>query len=52
MANVKRRVYINDEDFYDILKNLQAEPLFKKLELTELFAIAIIYGKNKPINIF
>ena len=47
MANVKRRVYINDDDFYDILKKLQAEPLFKKLELTELFAIAIIYGKNK-----
>ena len=47
MTKVERRVYINDDDFYDILKKLQAEPLFKKLDLTEFFAIALIYGKNK-----
>ena len=47
MTKVERRVYINDDDFYDIVKNLQSEPLFKKLELTEFFAIALIYGKNK-----
>ena len=47
MTKVERRVYINDDDFYNVLKNLQSEPLFKKLELTELFAIALIYGKKK-----
>ena len=50
MTKVERRVYINDDDFYNVLKNLQSEPLFKKLELTELFAIAIIYGKKNKIR--
>ena len=47
MAKGVRGVYITDDDFYDVVKVLQAEPLFKKLELTDLFAIALLYGKNK-----
>lgn len=47
MTKVERRVYINDDDYYDIVKKLQAEPLFKQLDLPQFFAIALIYGKNK-----
>ena len=47
MAKGERGVYINDDDFYNIVKILQAEPLFKKLELTDFFAIALIYGKKE-----
>ncbi len=50
MNKVGRRVFINDDDFYGVVKSLQSEPLFKKLELTELFAIAIIYGKKNKIR--
>lgn len=47
MSKVERGVYINDDDFYNIVKDLQAEPLFKRLELTDFFAIALLYGKNE-----
>ena len=47
MARVGRRVFINDDDYYEIVQKLRAEPLFNKLELTEFFAIALIYGKKK-----
>lgn len=54
MAKVERRVYINDDDFYNIVQKLLSEPLFKSIKLTDFFAIAIIFGKEKgfrtPLN--
>lgn len=47
MAKVERRVYINDDDFKGIVQKLKSEPLFKTINLTDFFAIAILFGKEK-----
>ena len=44
--NVDRRIYYNDEDF-DIVKNLRDEKPFKNLQLVDIFALSIIYGKKQ-----
>ena len=44
--NVERRVYYNDED-YKVVKNLQLEKPFKNLQLVDIFALSIIYGKKQ-----
>lgn len=47
MANVnERRISFNKED-YEIVKRLQLEPLFKKLQLIDIFALALLYGKKQ-----
>lgn len=51
--SVERRVYYNDED-YKIVKDLQLERPFKNLQLVDIFALSIIYGKKQgfrtPLN--
>ena len=43
---VDRRIYYNPED-YEILKRLKSEKPFSKLNLIDIFAISIAYGKKQ-----
>ena len=50
MAKVnERRINFNKEDF-EIIKRLQLEEPFKKLQLIDMFALGIIYGKKEGIR--
>ena len=44
-----RRIYYNDED-YEVLKKLKLEKPFKKLNLINLFALSLAYGKKECIR--
>ena len=47
MANVnERRINFNEDD-YEIVKRLLLENTFKKLQLIEIFALAMIFGKKQ-----
>ena len=47
MATVnERRINFNPAD-YDVLKELQREKQFEKLQIIDMFALAIIYGKKQ-----
>ena len=46
MAATERRINFNDED-YEVVKRLQLEEPFKNLQLIDMFALAIIYGKKQ-----
>ena len=41
-----RRIYYNNED-YEVLKKLKLEKPFKKLNLIDLFALSLAYGKKE-----
>lgn len=45
VRKVDRRIYYNEED-YEILKKLKLEKPFKKLNLIDIFALSIAYGKR------
>ena len=50
MAKInERRINYNDED-YDILKRLMVEEPFRSLNLIDIFAISLIYGKKAGIR--
>ena len=50
MAKVnERRINYNDDD-YEILKNLMVEEPFRSLNLIDIFAISLIYGKEAGIR--
>ena len=50
MAKVnERRINYNDED-YQILQNLIVEEPFRNLNLIDIFAISLIYGKKEGIR--
>lgn len=50
MANVnERRINYNDGD-YEILKRLMVEEPFRNLNLLDIFAISLIYGKKEGIR--
>ena len=47
MASVnERRINFNEDD-YEIVKRLLLENTFKKLQLIEIFALAMIFGKKQ-----
>ena len=47
MATVnERRINFNPED-YDILKEFQREKQFEKLQIIDMFALAMIFGKKQ-----
>lgn len=41
-----RRIYYNPED-YEVLKKLKLEKPFKKLNLIDIFALSLAYGKKE-----
>lgn len=43
---VDRRIYYNPED-YEILQRLRLEKPFSKLNLIDIFALSIVFGKKK-----
>ena len=50
MAKInERRINYNDED-YEILKKLMVEEPFRNLNLIDIFAISLIYGKKEGIR--
>ena len=50
MAKVnERRINYNDED-YETLKRLMVEEPFRSLNLIDIFAISLIYGKKEGIR--
>ena len=51
MAKVnERRINYNDDD-YETLKRLMVEEPFRSLNLIDIFAISLIYGKKAGITI-
>lgn len=49
MVKKDRRIYYNDED-YEVLKKLKLKKPFKKLNLIDLFALSLVYGKMEGIK--
>ena len=50
MAKVnERRIYYNEDD-YETLKKLMVEEPFRSLNLIDIFAISLIYGKKEGIR--